>query len=154
MQVQRCLDDMKKTVPFVFRISAISPVLPLTMMWCLSNEQRKDHPLQGSTGTPSDAPPCVTHSKQYQLIRGPVEGATGRAHLVRATSSSDYSSHNISLSQMIVCGFPPPKLLGKPRYGAFHIFAKTPRDDPAKYTPHRNRCLDMGQAATCTQPET
>ena len=37
----------------------------------------------------------------------------------------------------------PLKLLRKPRYGAFHLFAKTPRDDPTEYPPHRHCCLGM-----------
>ena len=36
------------------------------------------------------------------------------------------------------------KLLRKTWYGAFHLFAKTLRDNPTKYPPHRHRCLGMG----------
>ena len=39
-----------------------------------------------------------------------------------------------------------PKLLRKTRYGAFNLFAKTPRDDPTKYPPHRHCCLGMVSA--------
>ena len=51
---------------------------------------------------------------------------------------------------MHVCRLLPPKLLRKPRYGAFHLFAKTPRDDPTEYPLHRHFCLDMGSAETRT----
>ena len=51
-------------------------------------------------------------------------------------------------------GFSPPKLLRKRRYGAFHLFAKTPRDDPIKYPPHQHRCLGMGSAETRTSQTT
>ena len=34
------------------------------------------------------------------------------------------------------------------RYGAFHLFVKTPRDDPTKFPPHRHRYFGMGSAET------
>ena len=52
----------------------------------------------------------------------------------------------------LLVGF-PPKLLRNPRYGAFHIFAKISRDDPAEYTPHWHRGLGMGYEPTRTSSE-
>ena len=83
-------------------------------------------------------------------LRGPVEGASGRADLVGRTSGSNSTSHAILLSWLIVCRFSPPKLLHNPRYGVFHLFAKTPRDDPTEYHPHRHLCLGMGSSKTRT----
>ena len=44
--------------------------------------------------------------------------------VVGTTSKSDSTSHAILLSWLIVFRPPPLKLLRKPRYGAFHLFAK------------------------------
>ena len=41
-------------------------------------------------------------------LQGPVEGATGRSHLVRTTSGSNPTSHAILSIWLIVCGFAPP----------------------------------------------
>ena len=79
-----------------------------------------------------------------------MEGAPGRAHLVVTTSGSDFSYHNTSSGRLIVIGSPPPELLRKPRYGALHITAKTPRDDPTEYINHQHGCLGMGWNATRT----
>ena len=79
-----------------------------------------------------------------------MEGVDRRAHLVGTTIGSNSTSHAILLSWPIVCRFPPLKLLRKPRYDAFHLFAKTPWDDPTKYPPHQYRCLGMGSDDTRT----
>ena len=56
-----------------------------------------------------------------------------------------YVLHNI-VDLVGCCRFFPPKLLCKPRYGAFQLFAKTPRDDPTEYPTHQHRCLGMVSA--------
>ena len=75
-----------------------------------------------------------------------MEVATGRAHLVGTTSGSNSTSHATLSSWLIVCSFTPTKLLRKPWYGAFHLFAKTPRGNPTEYPTHQHRCLGMGSA--------
>ena len=61
----------------------------------------------GSTGTPSDAPPRVTYIHPHQLLQGPVEGESRRAHLVRTASGYDLPSPAISPGRPIVFGFFP-----------------------------------------------
>ena len=100
-------------------------------------------------GTPYDAPSRVTYPQQHYPLQGPVEGATGRAHLARTTSGSQYTSHAILSNWLIVCRFFPPKLLRKPRYGAFRLFAKTPRDDPTEYNPHNTAALAYDRLQRC-----
>ena len=43
------------------------------------------------------------------------------------------------------CRVFPSKLLRNNRYGALHLFAKTPRGDPTKFFPRQHCCLGMGQ---------
>ena len=116
------------------------PIIYLRPHGC-TYERRTDRgpPVVGKHGeafrrsSPCDLPPTATP------LRGPMKGTTRRAHLVGTTSGSNSTSHAILLSWPIVCRFPPPKLLRKPRYDAFHLFAKTPWDDPTKYPPHQYR---------------
>ena len=68
-------------------------------------ERRTDRPSQGSTGTPSDTPPCVTCLHTNQLLQGPAEGESRRAHLVRTASVSDLPSHAISSGRPIFIRF-------------------------------------------------
>ena len=130
-------------------------ILPSKILSLGSYEQRTDHgpPVvvkHGDTfrrSSSGDLPPTAL------TLRGPVEGATGRAHLVGTTSGSNSTSHAISSIWLIFCRFFFSELLLKPRYGAFQFFAETPMDDPSEYPPHRHRCLVMGLAATST-PQT
>ena len=92
--------------------------------------------------SPCELPPTAL------ALRGPTEGATGRAQLVETSSGSNFMSHAILSSLLIVGRVFPPKLLPKPRYGAFHLFAKIPRNDPTEYPPHQHRCFGMGSAET------